>query len=126
MFYNATNDDTGKISFNLQFDATNLGYEILNLSEVNEGKPGITYDTHTEEIIVAISDNGERNLVCELQNPEPKFDFINSIEAKSPDSGSLTELSTTKKNHTNYFMTYVVISGQICSLVYLAIKITKK
>lgn len=89
--FRAFNDENGKVNFDLEFDADNLGYEIFNLREVNNNLEDVSYDTHSEEVVIEVLDEGDEELVCRLEDQDFNLTFVNEIKTiDPPDSGEST------------------------------------
>ena len=103
----STNDKKGNISFNLTFDANNLGYMIYQLKEVNDKKQNITYDAHTEEVIVSVEDTGEENLTCKVMTEKPTFEN-KYTDPGCPDCNTDDKKEDSEKPNTNVKTNHLV------------------
>ncbi len=78
----AKNDKNGTVSFTLEYTGADIGYRVYTLREVNGGADNITYDSHEEEIIVYISDNGAATLDCQVEYHDGEAVFTNRTVGK--------------------------------------------
>ena len=79
------NDANGKIDFGTH-EFTEAGTYTYTIKEVNDGKPGFTYDSKIYTITVEVTDDGEGQLIAELTGCAPEgnnIDFVNKYELGS-------------------------------------------
>lgn len=98
----ASNDEKGNIKFNLSFDANSLGYVVYKLQEEKGDNDKITYDEHSEEIIVYVSDLGDDKLDCKVEYQSDNVSFSNTFteeEIDPPKEDDLPEVNPEKPNN---------------------------
>ena len=124
-FATAKNQANGKVNFNLEYTGENLGFASYTLREVQGNDPNITYDTHTTELTVTISDEGEDELTCDVSYDygNPTFtntataDFIpaqDNLPPKTPGTG-FRSLGLTTAQSISLRILCVIIS--LCSIL---------
>lgn len=85
------NSDTGEFTFP-EIEYNEAGKHTYTIEEINDNKPGVTYDEHVETITVEVIDNGDGTLGTETVFDEDGVVFTNTYNA----DGTFT-ISGTKK-----------------------------
>ena len=84
----AKNSKSGEVSFGtLHF--SKVGVYEYTISEVNDGKGGVTYDEHVHKLTVTVTDDGEGSLKAEVSGGTAIF--ANSYEASETDPVDITD-----------------------------------
>lgn len=75
-----TNNAKGEFSFK-EIPYTSAGTHTYTITEKNDNKPGVTYDTHTETVTVDVTDNGDGKLKTEVKTDDDGVVFNNTYSA---------------------------------------------
>ena len=105
----AKNNKNGNITFTMNYDGSDLGYTIYELTEINDNKANISYDDHKEEITVLVEDDGGDDLACSVvyKNNTPVFtNTYNGIKPTPP----TPEISPNTSDKIIVYMILLVIS----------------
>lgn len=72
----AVSDANGNAEFELSFDKDDIGEKKYNLSEINDGKPGVEYSSENYDILVSVTENSEGKIEAKIKNGEEFFDSM--------------------------------------------------
>ncbi|MBR3163366.1 MAG: VWA domain-containing protein, partial [Clostridia bacterium] len=81
--WTATSDATGKINYpKISYTIADLGMHKYTVKETSTDGKGITVDTNTYEVTVAVTDNGDGTLKVIESDNSKALNFVNTYEAE--------------------------------------------
>jgi len=110
----ATSDNNGKASFSLTFTKADIGKTYTyQISETNQGRAGMTYDSDTHEITITVSLDENNGLITALTMDGKDVEALHATFENTYDAGKPVVPPTGDNTNLTLWLVLMIVSGSV-------------